>query len=88
MRISYADIFQHNTSYQANGYLFCIILIVLKVESENFFRRNGTRIASRENHFALKQGWKNIDWRDYVEAEQVLGALNAYEKDLISLQAF
>ena len=83
MPLSYADIFQHNTSSQAQGYLFCSMLISLKVESKSFCQGDGKRIVSRENPFALKQGWKNIGWRDYVGAEQVLGALNAYEKDLL-----
>ena len=60
MRLSYADIFQHNTSYQGHGYLFRSMLRVLKVESEKFCRRDGTRIVSRENSFALKQAWENI----------------------------
>ena len=57
MRLSYADIFQHNTSFQEHGYLFRSMIAILKVESEMFCRRDGTRIVSQENSFARKQGW-------------------------------
>ena len=60
MQLSYADILQHNTSYQAHGYLFCSMLRILKVESERFCQRDGTRIVSREKPFALKQGLEKI----------------------------
>ena len=84
MRLSYADIFQYNTKYQAHGYQFRSIIRILRVESEKFCRRDGTRIVSRENSFALVKhdGWQLISY-DYVRSEQVLGALNAYEKDLL-----
>ena len=36
MRLSYADIFQHNISYQGYDYLFHSMIRILKVESENF----------------------------------------------------
>ena len=36
IRLSYADIFQHNTSYQAYCYLFRSIIRILKVESKSF----------------------------------------------------
>ena len=95
MRLSYADIFQHNTSYQAHGYLFCSMLGVFKVESEWFCRRDGTRIVSRENSFALKQAWEtswltvNFLWLCWSRA----GARNIeciWERftSWISLQAF
>ena len=59
------------------------------MEGEKFCRRDGTRIVSRKNSLDRRQGWlvKHHGWRlipyDYVGAEQVLGAFNTYEKDLL-----
>ena len=58
MRLSYADIFQHNNSYQADPYLFCSIITILKVESEKFCQRDGTRMLSRKNSFARNRAGK------------------------------
>ena len=50
--------------------------------------RDGTRIVSRKNSLDCG-GWlvKHHDWRlisyDSVGAEEVLGAFNTYEKDLL-----
>ena len=58
MRLSYADIFQHNTSYQAHCYLFHSMIRILKMESETFCRRDETRIVSLENSFARNKAGK------------------------------
>ena len=58
IRLSYADIFQHNTNYQGHGYLFHNMIRISKVKSEQFCQTDGTK--SRENFFTSKQGWQNI----------------------------
>ena len=95
MRLSYADIFQHNTSFQEHGHLFRSMIRILTVESETFCWRDGTRIVSRENSFAWlfcsqkragKTSWLTVSYLIsyvYVGIEQVPGALNAYDKDLL-----
>ena len=42
MRLSFADIFSHNTNYQPHGYLFYSVARILKVQNKNFCRRDGT----------------------------------------------
>ena len=58
MRLSYTDIFQHNTTYQGHGCLFHSMIWILKVERETFCWRDGIRIVSRETSFAHKQAGK------------------------------
>ena len=36
MRLSYADVFQHNTRYQLHGKIFHSMVNFLTLESENF----------------------------------------------------
>ena len=57
MRLSYPDIFQHNISHQAHGYLFRSMIKIFKLESETFRQRDGTRIVSQKNSLARKRGW-------------------------------
>ena len=61
MRLSYTDVFQHNTSYQGHNYLFRRIIKILKWTA-NFL------LLSR---LVKHHGWGLISF-DYVGAEQVL----------------
>ena len=54
MRLSYADVFHHNTSHQGHGYIFPSMVGVLKMESKTFCRGDVTRLLSREIYFAPK----------------------------------
>ena len=60
MRLSYADIFQHNTSYQARSYLFRNMIRILKVESETICQGDEKRLVSRKNYFTPKPSWSNV----------------------------
>ena len=57
MWLSYADIFQHNTSYQGHPLPISQQDTIVKVESETFYRRDGTRKISRETLFGHEQSW-------------------------------
>ena len=84
MYISYADNFQHNTSYEDHSCVFHCTLSILTVENKTFCLRDGTRIVTRNISFTCKQGWLGkTSQLIVVTAEQVLGALNANDKDLL-----
>ena len=87
MRLSYADIFQNNASYQAHGHLFYSVIRISKVESKKFFQRDRRGQFLWTTHLPktglLKHYGRRLVSYDYVRGEQLLAVLNACEKSLL-----